>query len=79
MEPKPPLKVKLSVTGFNRWKWILKVFSFGFLIMLPSIGVYLAFNFVKARNVLKSSYYTIVVDYGSIGTRVNVFEWEKNV
>ncbi|XWS37513.1 hypothetical protein CRYUN_Cryun19dG0049200 [Craigia yunnanensis] len=77
MEPKSPSKVKLSVTGFNRWKWILKVFSFGFLILLSSLGVYLAFNFVKTRNVLESSYYTVVVDCGSTGTRVNVFEWEK--
>lgn len=55
----------------------MNVFSFGFLILLSSIGVYLAFNFVKARNILESSYYTVVVDCGSTGTRVNVFEWEK--
>ncbi|KAE8681530.1 SOUL heme-binding family protein [Hibiscus syriacus] len=52
-------------------------FPVGFLILLSSIGVYLAFNFVKAQNVLESSYYTVVVDCGSTGTRVNVFEWGK--
>ncbi|KAK8309699.1 hypothetical protein V6Z12_D02G140800 [Gossypium hirsutum] len=63
--------------GIHPWKRVLNVFSFGFLILLSSIGVYLAFNFVKARNILESSYYTVVVDCGSTGTRVNVFEWEK--
>ncbi|OMO60006.1 Nucleoside phosphatase GDA1/CD39 [Corchorus capsularis] len=77
MEPKSPSKVKLSVTGFSRWKRVLKVLSFGFLILLSLIGVYLAYSFVKARNVLESSYYTVVVDCGSTGTLVNVFEWEK--
>ncbi|KAK6249540.1 Nucleoside phosphatase GDA1/CD39 - like 3 [Theobroma cacao] len=77
MEPKSPSKVKLSVMGFKRWKRVLKVFAFCFLILLSCIGVYLAFNFVKAWNVLESSYYTVVVDCGSTGTRVNVFEWEK--
>lgn len=77
MEPKSPSKVKLSVTGFNGWKWVLKVFSFSFLLLLSSIGVYLAFNFVKARNIIESSYYTVLVDCGSTGTRVNVFEWGK--
>ncbi|MBA0585905.1 probable apyrase 7 isoform X1 [Gossypium raimondii] len=77
MEPKSTSKVKLSAKEFNPWKRVFNVFSFGFLILLSSIGVYLAFNFVKARNILESSYYTVVVDCGSTGTRVNVFEWEK--
>ncbi|XVE57175.1 hypothetical protein DITRI_Ditri04bG0070700 [Diplodiscus trichospermus] len=77
MEPKSLSKIKLSVTGFNRWKRVLKVLSFGSLILLSSIGVYLAINFVQGRNVLESSYYTVVVDCGSTGTRVNVFEWRK--
>ncbi|KAL4281796.1 hypothetical protein GQ457_03G012380 [Hibiscus cannabinus] len=77
MEPKSPSKVKFPAKEFNPWKRVLNVFSVGFLILLSSIGVYLAFNFVKALNVLESSYYTVVVDCGSTGTRVNVFEWEK--
>ncbi|GMJ13491.1 apyrase 7 [Hibiscus trionum] len=77
MEPKSPSKVKFPVKEFNPWKRVLNLFSFGFLILLSSIGVYLAFNFLKARNVLESSYYTVVVDCGSTGTRVNVFEWGK--
>ncbi|KAE8678353.1 FAS-associated factor 2-B-like [Hibiscus syriacus] len=77
MEPKSPSKVKFPAEEYNPWKGVLNVFSVGFLILLSSIGVYLAFNFVKARNVFESSYYTVVVDCGSTGTRVNVFEWGK--
>ncbi|KAJ4840190.1 hypothetical protein Tsubulata_002938 [Turnera subulata] len=71
MEPKSPSKLKLSVSGFSRCKRVLKLCSCFTLVLLLLSGVYFAFRPTTARD-----YYTVVVDCGSTGTRVNVYKWE---
>lgn len=69
--PKSPSKAK-KVT---KHRWVLKIGAVCFVVMLLLLGFYLELDHRKAHVVSKGSYYTVVVDCGSSGTRVNVFEW----
>lgn len=75
MEPKSPSKLKLSITGFTRYKRVLKTSIIVLVVVLLLVGVYFAFSPGKGRSVFKESYFSVVVDCGSSGTRVNVYEW----
>ncbi|GLT77533.1 hypothetical protein SLA2020_491050 [Shorea laevis] len=77
MEPKSPSKLKVSFLGFAQLRRGLALSILVFVILLLSLGVYFAFNPIKSQNVLERSYFTVVVDCGSTGTRVNVYEWER--
>lgn len=81
MEPKSPSKSKIHVIGFIQRPITLKcgkvvllisfilVLIFGFFVFSPSVILY-----VRKR----ASYFTVVLDCGSTGTRVNVYEWMPN-
>lgn len=78
MEPKSPSKLQLSIMGFSHYKWILKICGVCLVILLLLLGVYFASN-KAGKAVVKSGFYhyTVVVDCGSTGTRVNVYKWWK--
>lgn len=77
MEPKSPSKHKLSILGSSQLKRVVKIIGAVLLGLLFLVGFYFAFiPSEDQRRVYKGSYYTVVVDCGSTGTRVNVFEWE---
>ncbi|CAL0330129.1 unnamed protein product [Lupinus luteus] len=57
---------------FSKHKWLLKIGVSILITTLLLLGFHLEANY-KALNT--SSYYTVVVDCGSTGTRVNVYEW----
>ncbi|KAF7806061.1 putative apyrase 7 isoform X1 [Senna tora] len=69
--PKSPSKVK----RFTKNRWLLRIGAAIFILMLLSLGFYLELDHGKAQVVLMESYYTVVVDCGSTGTRVNVYKW----
>ncbi|KAK1564663.1 hypothetical protein Q3G72_008379 [Acer saccharum] len=79
MEPKSPSKLKLSITGWARYKRVMKFCTIVLgVVLLLMMGGYSAFKpGIGYNNVLRGSYYTVVVDCGSTGTRVNVYEWES--
>lgn len=66
--PRSPSKDK----RFSKHKWLLKLGAAILITMLLLLGFHLESD-NKALNA--SSYYTVVVDCGSTGTRVNVYEW----
>lgn len=74
MEPKSPSKHKFSINAFTQHKGVLKVCIFLLVVVLFFVGCY--FVFKPSGNILSRSYYTVVVDCGSTGTRVNVYEWK---
>ncbi|GAY47349.1 hypothetical protein CUMW_103910 [Citrus unshiu] len=76
-EPKSPSKQKLSITEFSLYKWVFKFCTVVLAVVLLIVGVYCVFEKGRAYNVVSGSYYTVVVDCGSTGTRVNVYEWKK--
>ncbi|XP_061366801.1 probable apyrase 7 [Gastrolobium bilobum] len=70
--PKSPSKEKRIATH----KWPLRIGAAILITMLLLLGFYLESDNRKGRSILNtSSYYTVVVDCGSTGTRVNVYEW----
>lgn len=71
MEPKSPSKIKISIMGFTRYKRVMRLCIVSLLILLLLAGGYLAFKPTKACD-----FYTVVVDCGSTGTRVNVYKWK---
>lgn len=74
MEPKSPSKTKPPIMGFVHNFRVLKVsIILVVVILLISVGVYLLCTqgFVSSS----SSHFTVVIDCGSSGTRVNVYEW----
>ncbi|PRQ17271.1 putative nucleoside diphosphate phosphatase [Rosa chinensis] len=75
MEPKSPSKLKLSSMGFTQHKQALKTTILVLVTGLLLLGVYFAFESGRGHGVSKGPYYTVVVDCGSTGTRVNVYEW----
>lgn len=75
MEPKSPSKLKLSSMAFTQHKQALKTTILVLVIGLLLFGAYFAFKFGKGHSVSKGPFYTVVVDCGSTGTRVNVYEW----
>ncbi|KAK9669470.1 hypothetical protein RND81_13G132700 [Saponaria officinalis] len=75
MEPQSPSKSKLSVVGWFKLYRILK-FCLVFITILVIFAVFLhGFGIVWRVKV----YFTVVVDCGSTGTRVNVYQWRTNV
>ncbi|KAL5747161.1 hypothetical protein ACOSQ2_024458 [Xanthoceras sorbifolium] len=75
MEPKSPSKLKLSITGLARYKRVMKLCTIVLGVVLLLMGGYFVFKLGRGYNVLGGSYYTVIVDCGSTGTRVNVYEW----
>ncbi|KAH9612171.1 hypothetical protein KSS87_018101 [Heliosperma pusillum] len=74
MEPQTPSKSKLSVVGWFKFCRIVKCCLFiGFIVAVSVIcGVILhGFGIIGKGKV----YFTVVVDCGSTGTRVNVYQW----
>ncbi|KAI4336186.1 hypothetical protein L6164_014742 [Bauhinia variegata] len=69
--PKSPSKNK----GFTKYKWMLRIGTIFIVMMILLLGFYLESDNGKWHNVSTASYYTVVVDCGSTGTRVNVYEW----
>lgn len=73
MEPKSPSKSKLPTLGFSHHFTVVKLsITIVTFILLILIGYYLVPNPGFATN---TSYFTVVLDCGSSGTRVNVYEW----
>ncbi|XP_062116197.1 probable apyrase 7 [Humulus lupulus] len=75
MEPKSPSKLKLSIMGFAHYKRAIKISVVVLVVVLLLVGALFVFKLGEGRRVSKGSYYTVVVDCGSTGTRVNVYEW----
>lgn len=76
MEPKPPSKLKLLSSGSDYCGGKLKIcMLLTVMLLLLAVGLYFAFQLGKAQNFVSDSYFTVVVDCGSTGTRVNVYEW----
>ncbi|XP_057416730.1 probable apyrase 7 [Lotus japonicus] len=71
--PKSPSKDK----RFAKHKSLFKIAAISLIIMtLLSLGFYLESDHSTLN---ASSYYTVVIDCGSTGTRVNVYEWRRMV
>ncbi|XP_042035879.1 probable apyrase 7 isoform X1 [Salvia splendens] len=78
MKPKSPSKSKIQIAGFSnsnnpRLKK-LAVVSLLVILILGLVTVYLIFKHREKS----SSFFTVVLDCGSTGSRVNVFEWIGN-
>uniref|UniRef100_A0A7C9A3G5 Apyrase n=1 Tax=Opuntia streptacantha TaxID=393608 RepID=A0A7C9A3G5_OPUST len=71
MEPQTPSKTKLSIMGLLQSHRILKICLIFTAIVLVSAGSF--YGYSKMRE--GKPYFTVVVDCGSTGTRVNVYEW----
>lgn len=77
MEPKSPSKLKSQNLGFSQFPRTIKI---GILLLVFLI-VGLVGGFLISGNTLvhyffkRDSYYTVVLDCGSTGTRVNVYRW----
>ncbi|KAL2961324.1 hypothetical protein AAZX31_17G084800 [Glycine max] len=71
--PKSPSKYK----RIAKHKWLIKFALLILMMLLLFLGFYLESDTRGKLNA--SSYYTVVVDCGSTGTRVNVYEWMVGV
>ncbi|GJS87543.1 probable apyrase 7 [Tanacetum coccineum] len=73
MEPKSPSKIKLQTLGpFHHFKFLKLPITVTTLIVL----ILIAYHLIRYPIfVTTGSYYTVVLDCGSSGTRVNVYEW----
>ncbi|EYU22154.1 hypothetical protein MIMGU_mgv1a004670mg [Erythranthe guttata] len=77
MEPKSPSKSKIQITGLSykpRSRQFV-IITLSIILILGVIGGYLFFKdrFFLSENM--STYFTVVLDCGSTGSRVNVYEW----
>ncbi|CAI9280401.1 unnamed protein product [Lactuca saligna] len=72
MEPKSPSKAKLPILGFFHHFRVLKS---GIVIVLLVLLLILIGYYYLIRNPRFPTYFTVVIDCGSSGTRVNVYEW----
>ncbi|KAK7347043.1 hypothetical protein VNO80_21569 [Phaseolus coccineus] len=70
--PKSPSKYK----RIAKHKWLIKFGLVILVMLLLFLGFYLE---SKTGKLNASSYYTVVVDCGSSGTRLNVYEWMVGV
>ncbi|KAL5544146.1 hypothetical protein UlMin_007930 [Ulmus minor] len=75
MEPKSPSKLKLSIMGFSQFKGWFKMSIVFVVVVLLFLGAHLGFQPGEGGVVSKGSYFSVVVDCGSTGTRLNVYEW----
>ncbi|XP_048136358.1 probable apyrase 7 isoform X1 [Rhodamnia argentea] len=75
MDPKSPSKVKTSIARFAHYTLALKI---GAVIVLAGLlllsGLHLGWKRVVSHDPGRS-YFMVIVDCGSTGTRVNVYEW----
>ncbi|XP_059657916.1 probable apyrase 7 isoform X2 [Cornus florida] len=74
MEPRSPSKFKLPMMGFQNRALRIGIIVL-VMVLLLSVCVYVVLRPGNTQFVLKRSYFTVVVDCGSTGTRVNVIEW----
>lgn len=80
MEPKSPSKSKIQSVGFfynPRFRKFVIVSLLLVLIILGIVGGYVIFKdrILMSETEKMSTYFTVVLDCGSTGSRVNVFEW----
>ncbi|KAK6148349.1 hypothetical protein DH2020_019261 [Rehmannia glutinosa] len=77
MEPKSPSKSKLQVAGFSYDPRLRKfvIVSISVILILGIVGGYFVFRERILMSEKMSTYFTVVLDCGSTGSRVNVFEW----
>lgn len=74
MEPQSPSKKKISILGSFKSHITVKFCLIFLAILLVSVGILCGYGlFGKSL-----PYFTVVVDCGSTGTRVNVYEWGIN-
>ncbi|CAN1774623.1 Probable apyrase 7 [Linum perenne] len=76
MEPISPSKLKLSIWSLARFSRLLKLLTASLLVLLLLLGVYYAFQVGETSFHAETEYYTVVLDCGSTGTRVNVYKWK---
>lgn len=77
MEPKSPSKSKVQIAWFSNDSRLRKLVLVSLLVVLI-LGVVSGYLIFKDRVFMSekmSSYFTVVLDCGSTGSRVNVFEW----
>ncbi|PWA80724.1 nucleoside phosphatase GDA1/CD39 [Artemisia annua] len=76
MEPKSPSKIKLQTLGpFHHFKFLKLPITVITLVVL----ILISYNVIRSAIFVRStSYFTVVLDCGSSGTRVNVYEWMFN-
>ncbi|KAL8457893.1 hypothetical protein ACS0TY_035670 [Phlomoides rotata] len=80
MEPKSPSKSKIQSSGFlynPRFRKFVIVSLLIVLIILGLVGGFLIFKdrILMSETETMNTYFTVVLDCGSTGSRVNVFEW----
>lgn len=77
MEPKSPSKSKVQIAWFSNDSRLRKLVLVSLLVVLI-LGVVSGYLIFKDRVFMSekmSSYFTVVLDCGSTGSRVNVLEW----
>ncbi|XP_047338378.1 probable apyrase 7 [Impatiens glandulifera] len=76
MEPKSPSKSKSPELGFNYNNRIWRISTILFICMFLLVaGICVVLKPRKTPLVRNRSYFTIVIDCGSTGSRVNVYKW----
>ncbi|CAI9773792.1 unnamed protein product [Fraxinus pennsylvanica] len=78
MESESPSKSKLPIMGFIHNPRMLKssiATTLVVILIVIIIGGYFSFRQPSIVRFSRSSYFTVVFDCGSTGTRVNVYEW----
>ncbi|KAK9278771.1 hypothetical protein L1049_028349 [Liquidambar formosana] len=75
MEPRSPSKFKLPIVGFIHYRQAWKIGIALIVVFLLLVGIYHAFKSGRNFNMLGRSYFSVVVDCGSTGTRINVYKW----
>ncbi|KAL2936126.1 putative apyrase 7 [Bienertia sinuspersici] len=74
MEPQTPPKIKTSNSGSFQTQKIVKNCLIFLAILLVLAGVYYGYGLFGESK----PFFTVVVDCGSTGTRLNVYEWKIN-
>lgn len=64
--------------GLLQYRRRLKIIIILLAVVLILVSAYYAFRPGRAHFVSQTSYFTVVLDCGSTGTRVNVYEWLRN-
>ncbi|KAL3628866.1 hypothetical protein CASFOL_027912 [Castilleja foliolosa] len=75
MEPKSPSKSKLQIGYRSRLRNFV-IIPISIILILVLIGGYFILReHISISQKTSSSYFTVVIDCGSTGSRVNIFEW----